>query len=593
MGLRGILQCARYHNRMVEAVNMACYLINISPRASLAGKVAEESMLQQKKNMTVVDFEQFPVEEIETSQPNFGGSATDDLQDYSLARDRENDKWMVIMVKEMVHTSIRAVLVLVASWDLYLEHMDVKTAFLHGDLEKHIYMRHPEALMMVLLFFLLLYVDDMLIDVKNMYDVIGLKTLLSQEFDMKDLGAAKKILGKEICMDKDSRKLWLSQRGYVEKMLERFAMSSAKPVSTPLANHFKLSLEQCPKIDKEAEDMKKVLYSNVVGCLMYAMVCTRPNLAYVVSQVCKYMSKPDYAGHLDNRRSTIGYVFTLGGGPICWKSIVPYILALSTTKAEYMAAAEAAKEALWLTGLVKELGVQQGGVQLLCDNQSNIHLDKNQVYRARTNHIDVRFHNIRELVTSGEILFQKLSSHFFGDLLDSIIVDVASECHRIAKLGLDRNLEEEEEEEEEEMRLSAQAQTSVADPNNSGRFAPHFEKCMGKSLQKASEREVRKGQPVVDILEINQLRRQLFCYNTLQTATLSSHQLHTVPSSNSSTPLTISLSGSSSFSSAPYLSSQFFNRSDFCWFRSFSASSSSRVMWCFWYPCFDRGVVFF
>ncbi|KAE8657094.1 hypothetical protein F3Y22_tig00116997pilonHSYRG00993 [Hibiscus syriacus] len=632
-----------------KAVNMACYLINRSPRASLAGKVAEEvwtghdvsfdnlrifgcpayvhvpaderskldakskeciflgykkgvkgfkfwdpvakkivisrdvvfdeqSMLQQKKDTTVVDFEQFPFEKPETSQPTSGGSTTDDLQDYSLARDRvrrtnikppsilcfedlvsfalivssddpvtfhdaitsqENDKWMTAMVEEMEalnhnqtnsnrkkgekfkarlvakgfsqqkgvdydeifspvvrHTSIRAVLALVASWDSHLEHMDVKTAFFHGDLEDQIYMRQPEGFTqpgnehlvcrlkkslyglkqsprqwykrfdsyMIKIgynrceydccvyvksldygsfIFLLLYVDDMLIAAKNMDDVIGLKTLLSQEFDMKDLGAVKKILGMEICRDRDSRKLWLSQWGYVKKMLERFAMSSAKPVSTPLANHFKLSSEQCAKTDKEAEDMAKVSYSNVVGCLMYAMVCTRPDLGYVVSQVCKYMSKhgkqhweavkwifrylkgtvghrivfgsqrdnplvvgyvdSDYAGDLDNRRSTIGYVFTLGGRPICWKSTVQSVVALSTTEAEYMVAAEAAKEALWLTGLVKELGVQ-----LLYDNQSAIHLAKNQVYRVRTKHIDVRFYKIRELVASGEILFQKV-----------------------------------------------------------------------------------------------------------------------------------------------------------------------------------------
>ncbi|KAE8683930.1 hypothetical protein F3Y22_tig00111166pilonHSYRG00365 [Hibiscus syriacus] len=570
----------------VEAVNMACYLINRSPRASLAGKRSnldakskeciflgykkgvkgfklwdpivekimisrdvvfyEQPMLQQKKDTTVVDFEQFLVEKTETSQPTSGGSAMDDLQDYSLMRDRvrrtnikppnilgfedlvsftltvssddlvtfndavtsqDNDKWMTFMIEEMEslnhnrtwelvrlsedkkpigckwvykkkptviekeeekHTSIRAVLALVASLDLHLEQMDVKTAFLHGDLEEQIYIRQLEGFTQPgnehlvcrlkksflddgSFIFLLLYVDDMLIAVKNMDDVIGLKTLLSQEFNMKDLGAAKKILGMEICRDKDSRKMWLSQRGYVEKMLEKFAMSSAKPVSTPLANHFKLSSEQCPKTYKEAEDMAKVSYSNVVGCLMYAMVCTRPDLAYVVSQVCKYMSKPgkqhweavkwifrylkgtvghgivfgsqqdnhlvvgyvdlDYAGDLDNRRSTTGYVFTLGGGPICWKSTVQSVVALSTTETEYMAAAEVAKETLWLTGLVKELGVQQCGVQLLCDNQSIIHLAKNHVYRARTKHIDVRFHKIRELVASGGILFQKVHTN--------------------------------------------------------------------------------------------------------------------------------------------------------------------------------------
>ena len=78
----------------------------------------------------------------------------------------------------------------------------------------------------------------------------------------------------------------------------------------------------------------------------------------------------DYAGNIDDRRSTIGYVFTLSGGPVCWRSTLQFLVAMSTTKGEYMALAEAAKEALWLKGLVKELGLNQGGVQLHCDSQS-------------------------------------------------------------------------------------------------------------------------------------------------------------------------------------------------------------------------------
>jgi hypothetical protein len=76
----------------------------------------------------------------------------------------------------------------------------------------------------------------------------------------------------------------------------------------------------------------------------------------------------DYAGDLNDKRSTTGYVFTLAGGPICWKSMIQSIVAMSTTKAEYMVVAEAANEALWLKGLVNELGIQQGGVQLHCDS---------------------------------------------------------------------------------------------------------------------------------------------------------------------------------------------------------------------------------
>ncbi|KAL0433918.1 UNVERIFIED_CONTAM: Retrovirus-related Pol polyprotein from transposon TNT 1-94 [Sesamum latifolium] len=124
-----------------------------------------------------------------------------------------------------------------------------------------------------------------------MHDVLALKVLLSQKFYMKDLGAATKIFGMKIHRDRGSRKLWLSQRGYVEKVLDRFGMSKAKPVSTPLANHFKLASEQCPKTDREIEDMARVSYDSAVGCLMYAIMCTRSDLAHAVSQVFKYISK--------------------------------------------------------------------------------------------------------------------------------------------------------------------------------------------------------------------------------------------------------------------------------------------------------------
>jgi hypothetical protein len=265
--------------------------------------------------------------------------------------------------------------------------------------------------------FLLLYVDDMLIATKSILEVNKLKVLLSREFDMKDLGVAKKILGMEIRRNRDAKRLWLSQAGYVKKVLERFSMENAKLVSTPLANHFRLSTSQCPKTVEETEDMSKVPYASAVGCLMYAMVCTKPDLAHAVSVVSKYMANPgkqhwdavkwifrylkgttdygitfvrqksnlsvvgyvdaDYAGDLDDRTSTIGYVFTLTGGPICWKSMIQSMVAMSTIEAEYMVAAEVAKEALWLRGLVKELGIQQVGVPLYCDSQSAIYLAKN------------------------------------------------------------------------------------------------------------------------------------------------------------------------------------------------------------------------
>src|SRR5438045_9603523 len=102
---------------------------------------------------------------------------------------------------------------------------------------------------------------------------------------MKDLGAAKKILGMEIIIDRKSGKLYLSQKYYIEKVLHRFNMHNAKPVSTPLATHFKLSSALCPVSEDDIEYMSRVPYSSAVGSLMYAMVCSRPYLSHSFSFV--------------------------------------------------------------------------------------------------------------------------------------------------------------------------------------------------------------------------------------------------------------------------------------------------------------------
>ena len=119
-----------------------------------------------------------------------------------------------------------------------------------------------------------------------------LKSILKQEFEIKDLGNASKILGMEITRDRKSRILTLSQAGYLKKVLDRFGMSDAKPITTPLAHHFKLSLDQCPNSEEEERYMANVSYDSVVGSLMYSMVYTRPDLAYNVSMVSRYMSHP-------------------------------------------------------------------------------------------------------------------------------------------------------------------------------------------------------------------------------------------------------------------------------------------------------------
>jgi hypothetical protein len=106
-------------------------------------------------------------------------------------------------------------------------------------------------------------------------------------------------------------------------------------------------------------------------------------------------SDSDYAGDVDTRRSMTGYVFTLGGSVVSWKATLQPTVTLSTTEAEYMALTEAAKEGIWLKGLVSDLGLHHDQATVYCDSLSAICLAKDQVHHERTKHIDVRYHFLR------------------------------------------------------------------------------------------------------------------------------------------------------------------------------------------------------
>jgi hypothetical protein len=249
---------------------------------------------------------------------------------------------------------------------------------------------------------------------------------------MKDLGAAKKILGMRITRDRKNRKLTLSQGEYTEKVLESFRMQNAKPVSKPLAKHFKLTKEMCPKTQEEIEYMSRVPYSSAIGSLMYAMVCTRPDIAYAVGVVSRYMKNPgkenweavkwilrylkgtanhalcfggskyvlqgyvdsDMAGDKDSMRSTTWYVFTIGGTTLSWISKLQKFVALSIIDAEYVVATEASKEMIWLQRFMDELGKKQENSRLYCDSESAIHLAKNSTFHSKTKNIQLRYHFI-------------------------------------------------------------------------------------------------------------------------------------------------------------------------------------------------------
>jgi hypothetical protein len=259
--------------------------------------------------------------------------------------------------------------------------------------------------------YVVLYVDDMLLVGNNMDVIKEVKSQLSSKFDMKDLGAANFIFGMEIKRDRANRKLWLNQRKYVETILQRFNMHGSKPVKVPIPIGVKLSIDQCPKTQEEEEDMSHVPYASAVDSLMYAMVCTRPYIAHAMGVLSRYMSKlgrehwatvnrvfrylhgttsyglvyqgrprldrvvdihgfvdADWVGDLDHRRSTSGYVFNLFGGEISWMRKRQAVVALSTTKSEYMVATRPSNEAVWSQRLCPGIGLVQQVVRLECDS---------------------------------------------------------------------------------------------------------------------------------------------------------------------------------------------------------------------------------
>ena len=133
----------------------------------------------------------------------------------------------------------------------------------------------------------------------------------------------------------------------------------------------------------------------------------------------------DFAGDLDKRKSTTGYVFMLAGGAVSWVSKLQSVVALSTTEAEYMAATQACKEAIWMQRLLEELGHKQEKIQLFCDSQSALHIARNPAFHSRTKHIGVQYYFVREVVE--ECSVDMLKIHTNKNLADAMTKPICTD----------------------------------------------------------------------------------------------------------------------------------------------------------------------
>ncbi|KAL0445959.1 UNVERIFIED_CONTAM: Retrovirus-related Pol polyprotein from transposon TNT 1-94 [Sesamum latifolium] len=289
-------------------------------------------------------------------------------------------------------TSIRVLIAIAALYDLEIHQMDVKTAFLNGELDEEIYMEQPEGFV----------VPGQ--EKKQSRHYFDYQENVDKNFDMKDMGLADVILG--IKISKTSDGLALSQSHYVENILKKFKAYDSPPAKTPVDLNLHLA-------KNKGEPEGQIEYSRIIGSLMYIMNCTRPDIAYAVNKLSRFTSNPSkdhwkglirvlrYLKYTSNyglhytrypavlegysdanwisdskdTKSTSGYVFTIGGGAVSWKSSKQTCIARSTMESEFIALDKAGEEAEWLRNFLEDIPCWTKPVPAImihCDSQSAI-----------------------------------------------------------------------------------------------------------------------------------------------------------------------------------------------------------------------------
>ena len=387
-------------------------------------------------------------------------------------------------------TSIRVVLSVTVSLELHLHQMDVVTAFLNGELKEEIFMEQPpgfargdpakvvcrllkaiyglkqaprqwyakidEFFVHTLgmdrnpaddcvyvrrqggnILIIALYVDDLLIACSELTVLKDTKRELSSRFKMKDLGESRIILGMDIVRDRPKRTLSLSQGRYARKVVDRFGLGSARGQRTPMDPALDLTQDSPPTYEP---------YREAIGCLMYLMVGTRPDLAYCIGVLAKHVQTPtqlqwdavkrvlryvihtmdlglvyggtetleattvyvdaDWAGDIETRKSMSGFAALMSGSLVAWCARPQEVVAMSSAESEYISLSNGVKETLWLRRLLRGLHVvpnMDKPTTVFVDNQAAMDLAHNSGVNRRNKHIDVRYHLSRQAIQDGDV----------------------------------------------------------------------------------------------------------------------------------------------------------------------------------------------
>jgi hypothetical protein len=324
-----------------------------------------------------------------------------------------------------------------------------------------------------------LYVDDILVAGTDPSKIDEIKKEFTMRYEMKDLGELNYYLGMKITRTEDY--IQLDQHRYTLDILAKYDYllqgHENKNYTTPMERDLKLrKFESGEMSDQQTDYVERFPYQNIVGALLYLSINTRPDISYAVGVLARFSKYPtvracravlrvliylrgtaergirysgddmrvyaysdaDWAGDLDTRRSTTGYVIYAAGGPIAWQSKLQSTVAVSTMEAEYMAAFGAIQELIWTKGVLSEIGFDYVDPMILhMDSQSAMALAKNPTHHKRSKHIDIKYHWLREYTyESGTVQLEHCATaDMVADVMTKALATELHEKHAVNITG--------------------------------------------------------------------------------------------------------------------------------------------------------------
>nr|GEW59932.1 zinc finger, CCHC-type [Tanacetum cinerariifolium] len=318
-----------------------------------------------------------------------------------MVKGTENSGGLVVPVKVTEETP--------KQWHQKFNEVVLFNGYLLNQADKCVYSKFNETSKEVMI---CLYVDEMLIFGTDQVEVDLTKEFLSSMFSMKNMREADVILG--IRIKHESNEIAISQSHYIEKVLKKFNYFDCTLVSTHMDTSEKL-------MPNNVQVVSHLDYSRVIGCLMYAMTCTRPDIAFVVGKLSSYTSNLVLEGYTDaswisnteDNSSTSGWVFLLGGGAISWASKKQSCITGSTMEYEFVALAAIGKEAECLKNLLLENLLWSkpiAPISIRCDSAATLAKAYSQMYNRKSRYLCAGYSMIRELITNGVISIEFVQS---------------------------------------------------------------------------------------------------------------------------------------------------------------------------------------